>query len=81
LTVAFEDLSVPMPGLNVTVTRSYDSRRTDRADFGVGWDLAVSSMRVVKNRPVGQGYVLRAAGTGSIEDQSPLNFIHKMPQA
>jgi RHS repeat-associated protein len=64
--VAFEDLSVPMPGLNVTVTRSYDSRRTDRADFGVGWDLAVSSMRVVKNRPVGQGYMLQSAGLAEI---------------
>ncbi len=61
LAVAFEDLSVPMPGLNVTVTRSYDSRRTDRADFGIGWDLAVSSMRVAKNRPVGDSWVLGTA--------------------
>jgi len=32
-----------MPGLNVTVMRSYDSRRTDMADFGGRMDLAVSA--------------------------------------
>jgi RHS repeat-associated protein len=56
--LAFQDLSVQLPGLGINLTRSYDSRRTDIADFGQSWDLAISSMRLLKNRPLGNGYVM-----------------------
>jgi RHS repeat-associated protein/uncharacterized repeat protein (TIGR01451 family) len=47
-TLSFNDLSVPMPGLPITVTRTYDSRDKRVGDFGVGWTLSVANVRVQK---------------------------------
>ena len=47
-TLSFKDLSVPMPGLPITVTRTYDSRDKRVGDFGVGWTLSVANVRVQK---------------------------------
>jgi RHS repeat-associated protein len=56
-TVAFNDLSIPVSGLPITLTRNYDSRLTDRVgDFGAGWDLAVSSVRLEKSGVLGEGW-------------------------
>jgi RHS repeat-associated protein len=52
-TVSFNDLSVPVAGIPVQVTRTYDSRDKRQGDFGVGWTLGVSSARVQKTVPVG----------------------------
>lgn len=54
--IAFNDLSVPLPGLPITVTRSYDSRDTAPGDFGVGWHLSVANARVQKTRNLGLGW-------------------------
>ena len=47
-TLSFNDLSVPLPGLPITVTRTYDSRDKRVGDFGVGWTLSVGNVRVQK---------------------------------
>jgi RHS repeat-associated protein len=47
-TLSFNDLSVPLPGLPITVTRTYDSRDKRIGDFGVGWTLGVANVRVQK---------------------------------
>jgi len=47
-TLSFNDLSVPLPGLPITVTRTYDSRDKRVGDFGVGWTLSVANVRVQK---------------------------------
>lgn len=52
-TISFNDLSVPVAGIPIQVTRTYDSRDKRRGDFGVGWTLSVSSARVQKTVPVG----------------------------
>lgn len=44
--VAFNDLTVPLAGLPVTVTRIYDSGDRCRGDFGFGWRLDHASVRV-----------------------------------
>ena len=47
--IAFQDLSVPLPGLPITVTRTYDSRDRTQGDFGDGWRLSIANVRVQKN--------------------------------
>ncbi|MGJ8661061.1 MAG: Ig-like domain-containing protein, partial [Bacteroidota bacterium] len=44
--LAFEDLSVPLSGLPISVTRAYDSRDQSIGDFGQGWELGLQSMSV-----------------------------------
>jgi RHS repeat-associated protein/uncharacterized repeat protein (TIGR01451 family) len=53
-TLSFNDLSVALPGLPITVTRTYDSRDKHVGDFGVGWTLRIANVRVQKNGPIGQ---------------------------
>jgi len=48
--LAFNDLTVPLPGFPLTVTRSYDSRDKRVGDFGVGWKLNIANVRLQKNR-------------------------------
>ncbi|HEX8150503.1 MAG TPA: PKD domain-containing protein [Pyrinomonadaceae bacterium] len=55
-TVSFTDLSLPVAGVPVEVTRSYDSRDKRRGDFGAGWTLGVTSARVQKTVPVGSNW-------------------------
>lgn len=56
LSLAFEDLSLPVSGIPMQVVRSYDSRDRTQGDFGIGWQMAVSNMRIQKNRPVGESW-------------------------
>ena len=58
--VTFEDLTVALPGLAVTVTRTYDSRDRARSGaFGHGWRIGYRSLRLER----GSG-VKRGAGSG-----------------
>ena|GEM_PF-1142958 len=52
-TLGFTDMVLPVAGLPLTVTRTYDSRDKRMGDFGVGWTLDISNVRVQKNGPVG----------------------------
>jgi len=45
-TVSFVDLEVPVAGQPLRVTRTYDSRDKRKGDFGYGWRLDVSNVRV-----------------------------------
>jgi RHS repeat-associated protein len=56
-TLAFNDLQVPLSGLPITVTRTYDSRaRAASGDFGFGWSLDVNSVHLDKNQPLGDSW-------------------------
>lgn len=55
-TLAFDDLKVPMAGIPITLTRSYDSRDRRVGDFGPGWRLALNNIRVQKNRHLGNDW-------------------------
>ncbi|MGH9281038.1 MAG: Ig-like domain-containing protein [Acidimicrobiales bacterium] len=46
--VSFDDLTVPLSGIDVTVTRTYDSRDNQQGDFGIGWRLGVRDVRLRK---------------------------------
>ena len=54
--VSFNDLTVPMPGLPIQITRTYDSRMKTAGDFGVGWSLGINGPQLRKNGKLGQGW-------------------------
>ena len=60
-TLAFTDLEIPVAGLPITLTRSYDSRATEPGDFGAGWKLDVSSVNLQKSGVLGIGWQTETA--------------------
>ncbi|MDX2022506.1 MAG: Calx-beta domain-containing protein, partial [Deltaproteobacteria bacterium] len=60
--LTFDDLNVPMAGVPIQILRSYDSRNTQKGDFGHGWTLDVNRVRVYENAVLGKGF--GAASTG-----------------
>ena len=51
--VSFVDLEVPVAGIPLRVTRTYDSRDKRKGDFGYGWRLDLSNVRVQTPRTLG----------------------------
>ncbi|HEV2705796.1 MAG TPA: Ig-like domain-containing protein, partial [Pyrinomonadaceae bacterium] len=62
-TVAFTDLDVPVAGLPIMVSRTYDSRDKRTGDFGVGWWLGLRNVRVEKSRPLGSDWEQTVSGS------------------
>ncbi|PTY02996.1 hypothetical protein DB346_07750 [Verrucomicrobia bacterium LW23] len=55
------DLTIPVAGIPITVTRVYDSLEAGRkGDFGYGWSLALQNARITESVPVDP---YEAAGT------------------
>ncbi len=52
-TVSFTDLSIPVAGVPMEVTRTYDSRDKRVGDFGFGWTLGLRNIRVEKSSVLG----------------------------
>jgi len=61
-TLAFTDLTLPMSGIPITVTRSYDSRDKAQGDFGIGWRLGVESFECRASGVLGDGWRVVRAG-------------------
>src|SRR5207249_8363459 len=59
-TVSFTDLTVPVAGIPIDITRTYDSRDKRKGDFGAGWQLAVRSPQLQLNG------ILRASWSGTV---------------
>jgi RHS repeat-associated protein len=55
-TITLKDLGVPVAGVPMEIARTYDSRDKRRGDFGVGWSLAVNSIRLQKTETVGKSW-------------------------
>jgi RHS repeat-associated protein len=54
--LTFTDLQIPLSGIPISVTRTYDSRDKERGDFGVGWRLGIQSLKLRSNRIPGSGW-------------------------
>lgn len=63
-TLSFNDLTIPLAGIPIQVTRTYDSRDKRVGDFGVGWTLDVKNIRLQKNRNLGLGWEQTSTGGG-----------------
>jgi hypothetical protein len=61
-TVSFTDLQVPVGTLPITLTRTYDSRDKRVGDFGVGWTLGISNVRVEKTHALGKYWSQTSTG-------------------
>lgn len=53
-TLGFKDMTIPVAGLPIGITRTYDSRDKRVGDFGVGWHIAMSDVRVEKTGVLGR---------------------------
>src|SRR5207249_10482931 len=61
-TVAFQDLTVPMAGIPITVVRTYDSRDKVQGDFGIGWRLDVQTVRLRVSGVAGSKWQVNKVG-------------------
>jgi RHS repeat-associated protein len=52
-TVSFTDLNIPVAGVPMEVTRTYDSRDKRVGDFGFGWTMGLRNIRVEKAGVIG----------------------------
>jgi RHS repeat-associated protein len=55
-TVSFNDLTIPVAGIPIQITRTYDSRFKGVGDFGVGWTLSIKSLKVSVNGRLGMNW-------------------------
>jgi RHS repeat-associated protein len=65
-TISFNDLAVPVPGLPLQVTRTYDSRAAAagiQGDFGIGWTMDIHNVRLQKNRSLARNWVQTTTGS------------------
>jgi RHS repeat-associated protein len=54
--LAFNDLSIPVAGIPITVTRTYDSRVKSIGDFGFGWSLSYNTVQVQTSDVIGNNW-------------------------
>ena len=55
-TVSFNDLTIPVAGIPIQITRTYDSRFKGVGDFGIGWTLSIKSLKVSVNGGLGMNW-------------------------
>ncbi len=57
--ITLEDLTIPMAGIPIRVTRTYDSRRRFEAlDFGQGWSVGYQDAKVEESRAPGSYWAI-----------------------
>ncbi|AJQ96673.1 choice-of-anchor A family protein [Gynuella sunshinyii] len=53
--ITLEDLNIPMAGIPIRLTRTYDSRRRfEDLDFGYGWSVGYQDVKVEESRTIGK---------------------------
>jgi len=55
-TLTFEDMTISLPGMGLSVGRTYDSRVKSQGDFGIGWRMDLRTVRLTENRNQGTGW-------------------------
>lgn len=59
------DLEVPLAGIPIQVTRTYDSRRRhEDLDFGFGWSIGYKEIKLEESRPLFKGWSLEKYTSG-----------------
>ena len=68
--ITLEDLSIPVAGIPIRVTRTYDSRqRFEALDFGQGWSVGYQDAKVEESRTPGSYWAVNQYKRG------PMNII------
>jgi len=52
----FQDLIIPVSGISITVSRNYDSRNKLEGDYGIGWKLGLTNIKLNVSRVLGEGW-------------------------
>ena len=60
--MSFEDLTIPVSGLPITIVRTYDSRNKEKGDFGIGWTMALRDIKIDENYVPGEHWKLQSSG-------------------
>lgn len=65
--IAFQDMDIPVAGYPLTVIRGYDSRRkSSSGDFGFGWDMTLSSIKLSESCAPGLYWDQKIAKSGLV---------------
>ena len=65
--ITFEDVNIPVAGIPIVVTRTYDSRQKHKdLDFGFGWSVDYQNVRIHESRLISLGWSVNRyeSGTG-----------------
>ena len=65
-TLTYQDLNIPLSGIPITISRTYDSRDKGQGDFGIGWRLGLQTLRIRTNRVLGTGWVRNTSGASVV---------------
>lgn len=61
--MTFEDMNVPLAGLSISLTRTYDSRQKFRSmDFGYGWSVNFQDINIQESQILGENFTTTASG-------------------
>ncbi|HPS30657.1 MAG TPA: MopE-related protein, partial [bacterium] len=56
---ALNDMTIPVSGIPITVTRTYNSFDKRSGDFGIGWDMLLGSgVKITSTLPLGEGWYM-----------------------
>ncbi len=78
-TMSFTDLSIPVAGIPITITRTYDSRNKTKGDFGICWTMDIKNIELSESGVMGRDWQQTRSGgffpTYSIVETKP-HFIN-----
>ena len=63
MNVGFTDLKETVSGVGLSVTRSYNSQNKTSSDFGYGWTLGLSGIKVYKTNSFSEYWVMSKSGS------------------
>ena len=82
-TLSFNDLTIPVSGIPITITRTYDSRNRATGDFGAGWTLDIKNIELQESVPLGLHWEQTVSGgifpTYRLEPTRPHFVIVRFP--
>jgi len=63
--ISFVDAEVPLVGIPIRITRTYDTRQSGESlDFGFGWSVDYQNVRIRESRKMGFSWTLQQQGGG-----------------
>jgi RHS repeat-associated protein len=63
--LTFEEISIPVAGIPVTISRTYDTRRRrESLDFGYGWSIDYQNVRIHESTKLGFSWQIREVRNG-----------------
>jgi RHS repeat-associated protein len=65
-TLAFTDMNIQLPGVSLSVNRTYDSRDKTAGDFGYGWKLDIKSIKITESCKPGENWEIKLSTGGAI---------------